>query len=161
MSYEVLTETVEIDGEKYEIRLLDAIHGYRVYVKLLNAVGGALEGAGSLKGSSKGELALKTIGAALKNLSPELAEELRSTFAKTTCIVKPDGKKPELKDVFLTHFRGRYAHMSKWLFACIKANFADFLAEGSSEGGPSPLEALKAMFQEKPPTASTGSSSES
>jgi hypothetical protein len=159
VSYEVLTKTVEIDGETYEIRILDAITGYRVYVKLLNAVGGALEGAGALKGGSGGELALKVLGSALANLKPELAEELRSTFAKSCCLVK-DGKKPELKDVFLLHFRARYAHMSKWMLECVKANFADFLAD-ESNGNSNPLEQLKAMFQGKPPTASTGSSSES
>jgi hypothetical protein len=158
VSYEVLTKTVEIDGETYEIRILDAITGYRVYVKLLNAVGGALAGAGGLKGSGP-ELALKALGSALANLTPELAEELRSTFAKATCLVK-DGKKPELKDVFLTHFRGRYAHMSKWMFECIRANFADFLADGAN-GSANPLEQLKAMFQSKSPPTSTGSSTES
>jgi hypothetical protein len=156
MSFEVLTKTVEIDGETYEIRLLDAVTGYRVYVKMLNAVGSAFEGL-KLKGASDGELAMQAVGAALANLSPELAEELRATFARSCCLVK-DGKKPELKDIFLTHFRGRYGHLTKWLIACVKANFADFLSDESSETE-SPLKLFRDLFPSRSQKTSSGTSS--
>jgi hypothetical protein len=34
-------------------------------------------------------------------------------------------------DMFDQHFAGRYAHLTRWLMAHLKLNFADFLA-GSS-----------------------------
>lgn len=150
---EDLTKVVEIDGETYDIQMLDAVRGFRVYTKLLGAVGGVLENAGKLEGNPA-ELGLKLLGSALKSITPELAEELRSTFAAHSSVTLADGKKPQVKDVFLMHFRGRYLHMSKWLFECVKVNFADFLAEGSSVN----LSALLGNFGSKSPSASTGSS---
>ena len=129
---EQTTVTVTIDEETYEIQMLDAVQGFRVYTKLLGVIGGMLGQAGTMQGSPQ-ELGLKLMGSALQNLTPELAEELRSVFAKSCAVVIGD-KKPQVKDVFLTHFRGRYFHMSKWLLECVKVNFSDFLAEGSSGG---------------------------
>ena len=151
-------KVVEIDGTTYEIQILDAIKGYRLYVKLINTVGGVLESAGKLDGDKPQELALKFIGAALRNLPPELAEELRSTFAASCLVVMPDGKRPQVKDVFAVLFRGRMLHMSKWLIECIKANFADFLADDSGEN---PLAQLATLFKSKSPASSIGSSIES
>lgn len=156
MSYEVLTETVEIDGETYEIRLLDAIAGAKLYAKLLSAFGGALKGLGKVDPKNPDEIALPAIGTVLSSLTPELFEELRATFARATCLVK-DGKRPELKDVFMTHFRGRYGHMSKWMLACLKANFADFLGD-SSTGKPGLITDLLSKFVSMSPKPSTGSS---
>lgn len=126
------TVTVTIDDETYEIQMLDAVAGSRLYTRLLIAMGGVLETSSKLEGSPQ-ELGLKLLGAALRSLTPELAEELRSTFAKSSAVVIGD-KKPQVKDVFMTHFRGRYLHMSKWMLECVKVNFADFLAAGSSAG---------------------------
>lgn len=154
---EAMSKTVEIDGVTYEIQVLDAIKGFRLYVKLLNSAGGALADLGNLKTSSPGELAMRAMGAVLANVTPEFAEELRSTFAASCAVVLEGGKKPQVKDVFITHFRGRYAHMTKWILECAKANFADFLAGDSSE---SPLADLLTMFQSKSPRTSTGSSTD-
>lgn len=155
MSEAPTSKSVEIDGTTYEIQILDAIRGYRIYVKLINAFGGALESTGNVAGAKQEEIALKLLGAAMRSLPAELAEELRSTFAASCSVVMADGKKPQVKDVFAVLFRGRMLHMSKWLLECVKANFADFLGDDSSE---SPVAALTALFKSKSPAASTGSS---
>lgn len=126
---------VTIDGETYTIQLLDAVVGSELYFKLLNAVGGSLASLGDLdvKGDIdeegvKTDLALRAIGALMKGLSKDLLVECRETFA-AHCSVRKEALEPKLKHVFGNHFAGRYAHMSKWLFECVKVNFADFLDE--------------------------------
>jgi len=119
---------VTIDGETYEIRMLDGTVGFPLYTRLISCAGNAIKELGKLDGSQE-ELAMRAIGALLTGLPQDLYEQARALFAESTVLHKADGKKPRLKNVFGTHFAGRYAHMTKWMIECFKVNFADFLDE--------------------------------
>jgi tail assembly chaperone len=147
-----------IDGETYEIRMLDGVVGFRLYTRLLQCAGAALKELGKI--DTKGdhtELAARAVCALLAGLPPELYEEARALFAESTTLHKSDGKKPALKHHFGNHFAGRYAHLSKWMIECFKVNFADFLDESG------PLSSLFATLAKASPSpkGSTGSPTES
>lgn len=120
-------DIVTIDGDEYEINQLGAIAGRRVLTKLLKLAGPAL---GALAGA--GKLDEQAIGAALASAAEELDEatldNLCETFGEHSTVRMGDGRRPKLEPViFDNHFAGRYLAMSKWLAACLKLNFADFL----------------------------------
>lgn len=147
---------VEIDGLKYEIRTLDATKGFPLYCKLFNKAGEVMSGAGKLDGSGT-DLALGMLGKALQALSPELVAELIKVFGATSFVTLENGKQ-KVGDVFMFHFAGKYGHMMSWLFACAKANFADFLPQDLISQIPADL---LARFHGQSPTASSGSPTES
>jgi hypothetical protein len=155
---ELMLPTFEkvIDGETYEIRMLDGVVGFRLYTRLLTCAGGALQALGKIDAEGdRTELAARAIGALLASLPQDLYEEARGLFADNTTVFKASGQKPRLKNVFGLHFAGRYAHLTKWMVECFRVNFADFL----DEGGPlSSLIGLAAKASQSP-TASTGSPS--
>jgi hypothetical protein len=148
----------QIDGETYEIRMLDGLVGFDLYTRLLTCAGGAMKELGKIdaKGDHS-ELALRALGALLSSLPPSLYAEARDLFAENTLVFKPSGQKPRLKHCFGIHFAGRYAHMSKWMIECFKVNFADFLDESGPLGN---LIAMAAKLSQSP-TDSTGSPSDS
>lgn len=121
------TKTVEIDGERYTIRMLDAVIASNLYFKLLNVAGGALETVGTMStpGTSQ-ELSMRVAGALLRSVPIKLMTELRTVFANS-CTVQIAAAEPKVSTVFENHFAGRMAHMSKWLIECLRVNFADFL----------------------------------
>lgn len=125
-------ETVTIDGDEYEITQLGAIEGRRVLTKLLKLAGPAL---GALAGA--GKLDETAIGAALTSAAEELDEATLDSLCETfgaNSTVRNGDRRPKLEAVvFDNHFAGRYMAMTKWLIACLKLNFADFL-EGSTLG---------------------------
>lgn len=130
MSNELVLPTVEvvIDGETYSIRMLDGTVGFPLYTRLISCAGSAVKDLGKLDGDPS-DLAVRALGALVAGLPQDLYEQARSLFADSCVLHRPDGKQPRLKNVFGTHFAGRYAHMSKWMLECFKVNFADFLDE--------------------------------
>jgi tail assembly chaperone len=155
MRLQMPTETRTFDGETYEITMLDGVACHRLYVKLVNAVGGAIGSLSKPSGAgSEDELMVRALGSVLGALSPELHEEIRSTYADS-CVVHDGDKRPRLKNCFGAHFAGRPAHMTKWLFECTKVNFADFLDESGPLGAL--IAKIKAKVAPKSPTTSIGS----
>lgn len=119
-----------IDGETYEIRMLDGVVLHRLYTRLLACAGAAMQSFGKIESTGDHtELAARAIGVLLASLPQDLHEDARSLFADNTTVFKADGKKPRLKNIFGIHFAGRPVHMTKWLIECFKVNFADFLDE--------------------------------
>lgn len=115
---------VTIDGTKFQIGMLDAITGSRLAVKLQNALGAAIRNAQDSKGV---ELAL--VGGVLETVTPELMSELCTTFGRQCRVETEPGKMPVVADVFSQFFAGRYWLMYRWLWECLRLNFADFLSD--------------------------------
>ena len=158
MANELVLPSVEkvIDGETYEIRMLDGVVLHRLYTRLLTCAGGAMQIFGKVEDTENhAELAARAIAALLSAIPQDLHEEARALFADNTTLFKASGQKPRLKNVFGVHFAGRPMHMSKWFAECFKVNFADFL----DENGPLAEMIAKAGQASKSPTGSTGSQS--
>lgn len=120
------TETVQIDGDEYELTQLGALEGRKILTKLLQMIGPSLQelaAAETLNEKAMGAAVAK----ALESLDEGTFELICDVFGKRTTVLV-DGKKPALTGpVFDQHFAGRYLAMMKWLFACMKLNFFDFL----------------------------------
>lgn len=147
---------VTLGPDTYTIRSLDGVACYRLFTKLFNAAGVALKEAGGLEGES---LKVGVIGALMANLSPALAEECRVVFAACSCVHR-DGKEPELRNIFESHFARRPLAMMRWLVACAEYNFADFLEGDFVETLLSKLPGHPSSTP-KSPTESSGSPSDS
>lgn len=120
-------QEVTIDGVKFQIGMLDAVTGSRLAVRLQNTLGTALRGVRDADGGAVIQLA----GGVLEHVTPELLSELVDTFGAQCRVETEPGKMPVVKDVFAQFFAGRYLLMYRWLYECLRVNFADFLSEGT------------------------------
>lgn len=127
MSTGLPTKRVTLDGVAFEITALPGTRGYALWLRLLKTIGPGLEGVGSADGAEAAML--KAMGGALSALSLEDAEHVRSEFAQFSCVESPagSGKMPRVADVFDMFFAGKPKLVGKWMFECLKLNFADFL----------------------------------
>ena len=132
------TERVRIDNEEYAISQLGAVEGLELYHELVRAFGPALRDELSQYRPAEETMA-RVLLRAIELMPRELMRELRQKFAANSKV-----KSGELMvglgegDIFDQHFAGRYGLLTKWLLACLKVNFADFLAGSGNLGGPPP-----------------------
>lgn len=113
------TEEKVIGAYTYKVTQLDAITGRRAFTRMMKVVGPALGG------SSEG---LETF---FSSLAEDDMDHFCNLFAKMTTVSGGDlreGAEPQLSDVFMYHFAGRYLEMVEWLVFAFKVNFASFFA---------------------------------
>lgn len=145
------TEKLSLDGSTYEITQLPATQGLEVYAKLLKVLGPMLRAALSDSEIAAEAKQGETAGAGAKlatiiirgfeSLEPAFTLELAQLFARHTKVQMTAGM-IELSsgDIFDQHFAGRFAHMTRWMLAHLKLNYADFLAGWAGSAGPSQAE---------------------
>lgn len=149
-----IRETVEkeINQTTYKITKLGAKVGKRVLARLIRAAGPAFE-------------AEQTFGALCAALTDAELDYFCDTFAEVTSFspaAEPD-KEWRLKDMFDTHFSGKYGEMTLWLKACLEVNYGNFLEELGID--PAVIEKMMAAAKDsmastpKDPTARFGVSS--
>jgi hypothetical protein len=105
----------------YTVTKLGATQGQKLLVKLIKSLGPAASGIGS---GTIGEV----LAGAVTNLDPALVDELTEVFAKQTEVLTPEGKRPQLSDIYNEHFSGHYDELVDWLVFCVQENFESFLA---------------------------------
>lgn len=130
-------ETISIDDQSYVVEQLGAVEGMRIYQRLVKALGPVAREALAQAGSLDTEAAQATLVIrALELLPDDLMSELADKFSRS-CHVKVGSASMPLStaDLFDQHFAGRYGHLTKWIIACAKFNFADFLAKPASSAG--------------------------
>ena len=130
------TASIVIDGVTFEITQLGAVEGSDLYARLAAAIGPTIAD-GPLAGLADSSAEAKIAALAIKGLAglpTELWTDLRIKFAGTTkvqagevMLTLGDGRTLPAEGTFDQHFAGRYGHMTRWLMACLKHNFADFL----------------------------------
>jgi hypothetical protein len=98
----------------YTVTKLGATQGQKLLVKLIKSLGPAASGIGS---GTIGEV----LAGAVTNLDPALVDEL-------TEVLTPEGKRPQLSDIYNEHFSGHYDELVDWLVFCVQENFESFLA---------------------------------
>ena len=112
------TEEKRIGEFTYRVTQLDAITGRGAFTRLMKVGGPAIAKLDEGVGAAFGELCTR--------LEVEDVHYFCDLFAKQTEVVQPDGKAPQLSDIFLFHFAGRYLEMMQWLTFAMKANFGSF-----------------------------------
>ena len=118
------SESKEIEGSVYHVRVLGATEGRKLLVRLMRVLGPAL---GEFLVNRKGEaLADSDVLPAIAILGQRLTEEdleyVVAKFAETTEVEK-EGKKIVLSKIQELHFAGNYLAMFKWLWFCLQTNF--------------------------------------
>jgi hypothetical protein len=73
------------------------------------------------------------------NLANTISEEdydwLCGVFADQTFVSLPNGKEPQLSQVFDMHFAGNYMAMIQWLWFSLEVNYSGFLDALNVEQG--------------------------
>jgi hypothetical protein len=120
------TETVQIDGDEYELTQLGALEGRKILTKLLHLLGPSLQELAAAETLNEKAIAA-ALAKALETLDEATLEQLCDAFGKKSTVTVAD-KKPALTGaIFDQHFAGRYLAMMKWLVASMRLNFLDFL----------------------------------
>ena len=158
------TTTVEIDGHEYEITQLGALEARIVQARLGSLLGPAADALAKAERLDETAIAV-AFKAVVGSLTPEVFVDLTDRFMATTRVrtgVNDAGQptwarlSDHSRQVFDQHFAGRMLAMDRWIWQCIRLNFADFLGEA---GITSLLEAAAAS-RFGSPEKSTGSSGE-
>lgn len=135
MKLELPTKTVTVRGTRYEIRALDGIKAYALYLRIMKtACNGAERLAGIMAASSGQDALISFLAASLASLSLDDAEQVRAQFAECTLVEVEPGKMLPLKEVFAWHFAGKPKALGLWMFECLQLNFADFLDDVDLSG---------------------------
>ena len=132
------TKLVKIDDTEFELSQLDGVSGLDLVDRLTAALGPVVASAIRSGLSAKGGDAEAALGflvvEAMATLPADLKADLRIRFAGlskvkagTLMMSLGDGLKLEPNGVFAQHFAGRFGHMTRWLLACLKWSFSDFL----------------------------------
>jgi hypothetical protein len=97
--------TCDIEGRTYRIHPFGGIEGAKVYGELAK-----------IQAACKGDAAQIT---AEILLHPNLLEK----FARKTFYITPEGKEPQLWQIFDAHFAGEITILGQWLEEAIRVNF--------------------------------------
>lgn len=162
------TEDIEIDGETYELTQVPVRDGQRLQLKMVKALARGLEpltegqGGDVLSGAGLSKIALEAVAKGLATAIVALPEEdyqfAIDLMANNCCVVREDGKRPKLGGTLMdTHFAGRHMHLTKWLVACVRWNYADFFGDSAVTAA---LDLLRERQPSKSPPDSTGGSGE-
>jgi len=128
-------ETFTLDGDEYSCVQLPARQGFTLYNRLVKALMPALR---TLTGDKAGDsAAMDLIASAIEGMPQELTDELVRVFGESCQVKHGDVFMKLTPDFTDQHFAGRYPHMLRWIFACLRVNYADFLAGivGSKNAG--------------------------
>lgn len=139
-------KTKTIGEYTYEVWMLDPFDASDLLVDLLQTAAPALGALGSAVVSQKDGVAKVLEGVTSDdpsdNLSGEAIERavlgvigrldktmLRAIATKMMTVSRvqmPDGKKPELKNIFSEHFKGRTSEMLQWLTFAVRSQYGGF-----------------------------------
>lgn len=119
------SETKEIEGSVYHVRVLGATEGRKMLVRLMRVLGPAL---GEFLVNRKGETlsdsdVLPAIAILGQRLTEEDLEYVVAKFAEATEIEK-EGRRVILSKIQELHFAGNYVAMFKWIWFCLQTNFS-------------------------------------
>lgn len=116
------TEIRTIRGVEYQITQFGAREGQVVALRVAKYMGKALKEAGSL------EDPLKLASGILGCLDESDFDFVTAALAKAT-MVKIDGKRTLLSEIYDAHFAGALGAMVEWLAWGVAFNFSDFFSE--------------------------------
>lgn len=137
------TRVFKIDDTEFELTQLGGVAGLDLYDRLCKELGPTIAQAIKVglgdKGADAGVAVL--IVEALATLPSDSKKDLWVRFAGLSkvkagsmMLALGDGLKLEVNGTFDQHFAGRFGHMTRWLLACLKWSFGDFLpVSGGSE----------------------------
>lgn len=138
-------KVVAIDGVEYEITQLGGVEGLELYDRLCRELGPAVSNAvrtGLLEANAETKIAFMLVES-MATLPSAFKKELWTRFAglskiKAADIMLPlgDGKRLEEGGTFDQHFAGKFGHMTRWLMACLKWSFGDFLPSSPASADP-------------------------
>lgn len=152
MTYELHTETREIDGVTFRITRLPfkksratlLLLGRKVILPLQKAVGGASLGGAMGDDSGKRAATLDAIGAVVSGLDLSDLEKLDEAFGSHSWFQHGTDAAGEPKWVSLgtdegreLAFRSSTARYFQWLLACAEVTYRDFFAGRKSQDAPS------------------------
>ena len=127
-----------VEGTRFQITVLDAVMGRRLYLRLLKAVAPGLAKLAKLAGLKDHEDESAMLGAlasAIESLDVQLFDDLCEAMAAGTRMPRDDGSSVALAPVFGVFFAGKYNLLMQWLLAALNANkFLDFLPESFAHG---------------------------
>jgi hypothetical protein len=136
-------ETVQIDGSTYQIEQLPTSEALQVYtalgesgIPLLSLFAQAINGPAEEAQVKLGLLAFRLVA----TLSLENKQMLAELFAKRTKLKGKAGDADILVDFkvggeMYEHHFATMGRWTRWVIACMKMSFADFLPDGASTSG--------------------------
>lgn len=129
------TDTVTVGESIYQITTLDTDVGIDLYDELLHIVGPALQGAtGDMDSLEQFGIAL--LVGSIGSVPRGMLKRLKNLFAPTCKLMVATGGKKlwvELTGDFIDEqFGASMKHLTAWIIACLRVNFADFLGGSKS-----------------------------
>lgn len=125
-----------IGSHEYGVYQLGALKGRRVlarFAKLIAPAFGATVAASSKPGKvNQGEVLERMLSAFVEHLSDEDIEYFCNEFGPVSDVTLPNGKTPQLPDIFDAHFSNNYYEMIGWLIFCFEVNFSSFFEKVGS-----------------------------
>lgn len=135
------TQIVKIDDTEFEITKLGGVEGLEIYDRLCKELGPTIAGAikqGALEQNAEVQMAVMIIES-LAALPSDFKRHLWTKFAGLSKVKAGnlmlelgDGKTLLEGGTFDQHFAGRFGHMTRWLLACMKWSFGDFLPSSAA-----------------------------
>lgn len=130
------TKLFKIDDAEFELEQLGGVEGMDLFDRLTGELGPSVMGniiAALGTKDPEAAIGMALVGAMVK-LPAEFKVQLRVRFAGLSklkaggmLLTLGDGVKLDVDSIFDQHFAGRFGHMTKWLIACLKWSFIDFL----------------------------------
>jgi hypothetical protein len=126
------TAVLDVDGTSYKVTALNTTPMLELYDELREVLGESIQEA-MAKGGSAEAIASRVIFGALTAMPRGMLVRLGKIFAPTTELglqatgsvgtvwVKLEG------ELYEQHFATKPAHWTKWVIACLKHNYSDFL----------------------------------
>ena len=126
---------VVVEGTRFQITVLDAVTGRRLYLRLLKAVAPGLAKLAGLKDQEDESAMLGALAGAIENLDENLFDDLCNALSANTRMPQDNGSTISLGPVFGVYFAGKYNFLMLWLLAALNANkLLDFLPESFAHG---------------------------
>lgn len=133
------TEVLVVDGERYSVTSLKTTVGSDLYEELLRMVAPGLKNAEIAPGTDAEKLIFQVLMASIGDLPRGIINRLGKLFADHTKVLMKSGSAEtavELNEgMYEEHFSGRFGHLTRWIFACLRFNFSDFLPSAAKSGG--------------------------
>jgi hypothetical protein len=126
------TEIITVDDVKYKVTSLNTTPMLALYDELRSILGDSVAASMS-KGGTAEDIATRVIFSAFSLIPVGMLQRLGTIFAQTcelgmaTTGTGVDMIWVKLDSVYEQHFSARGAHWTKWVIACLKHNYADFL----------------------------------
>lgn len=128
--------TKEIDGDTYQVTMLDPDTSFDLFTEIVKAAGPAF--------TEPGATSTSILSAALDRIGLDTTKRIREAMKGVTLV---NGQ--PLKTVYAAHFIGKTKAMVQWLWFALQTQYADF-TEGwadilpardgdRGEGSPSPM----------------------